>query len=101
MNYASGTYSKAQCDRCGAVVRYGTLRAEYKNFKRTGLMTCTACWDPQHPQDVPRRHPADPVALRDARPRNEIEAVGNATGTAFAPPGGQDYETWIANGGLP
>jgi NAD-dependent SIR2 family protein deacetylase len=98
MMYARGTYSKAQCDRCGQTVRYGTLKAEYKNDKRTGMLTCPDCWDPAHPQDLPKRHKPDPTALRQARPRNEFQAIGDVNNSFSAPPNGQSYEDYVKAG---
>jgi hypothetical protein len=95
--YARGKYSKAACDRCGQVYKYGTLKPEFKNGKRTGLLTCTECWDGEHPQDRPPRPYPDPQALLHARPRSEKNAVGDShpVKNAFAPPNGEAYEDWV------
>lgn len=96
MTYARGTYSKAACDRCGHLYPYGTLQEEYKNDMRTGLMTCEACWDPQHPQDRPPRHIADSQALAHPRPRQEKDADNDSPkeNNAYGPKDGRDYEAW-------
>lgn len=95
--YARGTYAKAACDRCGHPYDYGTLQPEYRNGMRTGLLTCTECWDGEHPQDRPTSHLSDAMALAHARPRQEKAAENDspAENNAFVPENGQDYETWI------
>jgi hypothetical protein len=50
----------AICDRCGLKYKNDELRAEW-----TGLMVCTPCWEPRHPQtliNVPKDDPATPWA---------------------------------------
>ena len=98
-NFASGKYAKAACDRCGHMYRYGSLKEEYKNNQRTGLLTCIECWDGEHPQDIPTRHQSDAEALRHPRPRREQAAVGDspAAANAFSPVG-MDYEAWARLG---
>lgn len=66
------------CDRCGQKLKASELKQEW-----TGLIVCTPCWEPRHPQDFIRtrtdkisvpfsRHPTDkfiddpiPVVLED------------------------------------
>ena len=68
MAYASGKFSKAQCDRCGFVYDYPELKTEWN-----GLKTCPTCYEIKHPQLEPIRHVVDPEALREARPDNDKE----------------------------
>lgn len=63
MNYASGKYARAECDRCGDVYKYTQLQEEWN-----GLRTCPKCWEPKHPQLDPPKARADGEALRHPRP---------------------------------
>ena len=63
MAYALGKYSKGQCDRCGFVYKYLQLKTEWN-----GLKVCSECYEPKHPQLDPKPKPADPQAIRNARP---------------------------------
>ena len=67
--FTSGKYAKAICDRCGDKIMYTKLRLEW-----TGLKVCRTCWDPKTALEFPTNFPADPEALRDPRPDNDIEA---------------------------
>ena len=71
MTYASGKLAVAICDRCGFKKKLHDLRKEW-----TGLKVCDACFEPKHPQLGPFNHIADPEALYDPRPNNDIEANG-------------------------
>lgn len=46
--YVMGDW-KAVCDRCGADFLASQLKKEW-----TGLMCCSRCWEPRHPQDFVR-----------------------------------------------
>lgn len=37
---------KVICDRCGFLFKASELKPEW-----TGLMVCSRCWEPRHPQD--------------------------------------------------
>jgi hypothetical protein len=50
------------CDRCGLKHKNTELRKEW-----TGLMVCSKCWEPKHPQ-LMIRIPADNPAVPWARP---------------------------------
>ena len=71
MAYASGKFSKAQCDRCGFVYKYPELKTEWN-----GLKTCPTCYEIKHPQLEPLRHVIDPEALREARPTESAPTTG-------------------------
>jgi len=83
--FTSGKYSWAICDRCGAKIKYQALRKEW-----TGLQVCRSCWDPKTALEFPTNFPADPEALREPRPDNDVEASnghvyidGSGIGTGF------------------
>ena len=66
--FASGKKAVAMCDRCGCKYLLKTLKYEVVKQKRTGLLVCTDCWDPDHPQLMLGTFPiSDPQALRNPR----------------------------------
>ena len=69
MAYASGKFSKAQCDRCGFVYDYPELKTEWN-----GLKTCPSCWEPKQPQLELRVNVVDPEALWEPRPDKDTPA---------------------------
>lgn len=54
MSYVHGDWN-AICDRCGFEFKASKLREEWN-----GLMVCSQCWEPRHPQDFLRGVPDDP-----------------------------------------
>lgn len=52
--YDSNSYN-ALCDRCGFKFKAHQLKEEWN-----GLMVCSECWEPRHPQDFLRGIPDDP-----------------------------------------
>jgi hypothetical protein len=76
-HFASGKYANAICDICGVRCKYSELRETTIRGRRTGLLTCPTCWDPDHPQNfLPEAVHVlpDAVALRDPRPDTGKEA---------------------------
>lgn len=69
VEFTSGKFAKAMCDRCGDKVDYLDLKEEW-----TGLKVCEVCWDAKTKQEFPTNFPNDPEALRDPRPDNDVEA---------------------------
>lgn len=65
--YATGKRAKAQCPKCGLVVRYQELVKDYR-----GVWVCPDCNDPQHPQEKPPRRVVDAVALRHPQPLQDL-----------------------------
>lgn len=63
--FATGRRALAICDRCGFQIRYRELRAEYSDGHTTGMKVCSACWDPDVPEDPPMV--IDAEQLRDPR----------------------------------
>lgn len=63
MAYAQGKYANGICDRCGQQYKLNTLRKEWTGFK-----VCIECYEPKHPQLLPKRNISDAIALREPRP---------------------------------
>jgi hypothetical protein len=67
--YSAGTYALQICDRCGRRVKYGELKNEVVNKRRTDFLVCDECFDVDHPQwRVGRVRVDDPQSLRDPKP---------------------------------
>jgi NAD-dependent SIR2 family protein deacetylase len=78
--YASGKYSIAICDRCGQQYKYLELKKEWTGFK-----VCPECYEPKHPQLLPKRTLNEPQAIYQPRPQGPTEVVGMQP-TALTPP---------------
>ena len=68
-NFSKGTKARAMCDRCDWEYAYLDLKLEW-----TGLRVCKTCWDPKTALEFPTNFPADPEALENPRPDNDVEA---------------------------
>lgn len=67
--FASGRHALGDCDVCGGTYRLRELREVYVKLKKTNLLACPDCWDPDHPQLQQGMYPIyDPQALRNPRP---------------------------------
>jgi hypothetical protein len=60
----------AICDRCGLKFKASMLKKEW-----TGLMVCSHCWEPRHPQTL-IRVPEEQIATPWARPEAEDVFIG-------------------------
>jgi len=75
--FASGKYSIAECDRCGARYKLTELRQEVIKTKLYQLKVCEDCWDPDQPQLQLGMFPVDdPQALRNPRPDRSYVVSG-------------------------
>lgn len=69
--FASGKKAIAICDRCGFRFRLRELKELVVKTKKTNLLVCSTCWDPDHPQLQLGMYPVDdPQALRNPRTDN-------------------------------
>jgi len=87
MAYASAKFAIALCDRCGFRYKLLELRKEWN-----GLFVCQECYEPKHPQLDPPYHPADPEAIKNARPARQepiVVQVGNPNQSLFSSNGMQ------------
>ena len=66
--FVSGQWN-AECDRCGRWRKSGKLRKEW-----TGLMVCSDCWEPRHPQESLRARVdrQAPQWVRPAQPGTDV-----------------------------
>lgn len=66
--FASGKIAISICDRCGFQYLLKELKYEVVKQKRTGLLVCQSCYNPDHPQLMLGTFPVyDPQALRNPR----------------------------------
>jgi hypothetical protein len=73
--YASGRYAFRICDICGVSYPYNELQGTTIRGKRTHVLACPICWDPDHPQNfLPEAIVFDPEALRDVRPEDYTQS---------------------------
>jgi NAD-dependent SIR2 family protein deacetylase len=68
--YAVGKYAQAICDRCGQQYYLKELKKEW-----TGMKVCQECYEPKHPQLLPKRTINEPIALFEPRPQQPSDIV--------------------------
>lgn len=73
MKYSVGKKTKGMCDRCGWKYELAMLRDEW-----TGLKVCPTCWEPKHEQLTPATNVYDSEFVRDPRPDNDVDDVGDS-----------------------
>jgi hypothetical protein len=98
--FASGKHSISECDRCGFRFRLKLLREIVIKTKKTNILVCGQCWDPDHPQLLLGSFPVDdPQALRNPRPDRSY--VTSGTGLDGYPSiGSRDFQWgWAPVGG--
>ena len=88
--FASGKYSIAECDRCGARYKLTELRQEVIKTKLYQLKVCEDCWDPDQPQLQLGMYPVDdPQAVYQPRPDTSYVSAGlNGLQTTLGGDGG-------------
>jgi len=91
--FASGKYSIAECDRCGARYKLKELKYEIIKTKLYQLKVCQECWDPDQPQLQTGMYPIDdPQAVYQPRP--DITYVSAGLGVDGFPTGGSRDIQW-------
>lgn len=69
--FAAGQRAIAECDRCGQRYKLKQLRELVIRTKKTNILVCPTCWEPDHPQNMQGMYPVeDPQALKNPRPDN-------------------------------
>lgn len=99
--FASGKYSIAECDRCGARFKLKQLRQEVIKTKLYQLKVCEECWDPDQPQLQLGMYPVDdPQAVYQPRPDTSYVSAGlnglqtTLSGDSGVPTGGSRDIQW-------
>lgn len=71
--FSSGKNAIADCDRCGQRTKLRLLKELVIKTKKTNILVCPSCWDPDHPQLQLGMYPiADPQAVRNPRPDTNL-----------------------------
>lgn len=73
MSYRPGA-TRAICDRCGFEYRLSELRKEW-----TGLMVCSADFDPKPPEMTAPKVEPEGVPKPNSRPDNQVDNTPNTT----------------------
>lgn len=78
--FANGKFTIANCDRCGFQYKLTELKEITVRRKKTGLMVCPECWEPDHPQNMQGMYKVvDPQAVHNPRPdTSRAQSVGVA-----------------------
>lgn len=67
--FAAGQKAIAECDRCARRVKLKELKELIIRTKKTNILVCAQCWEPDHPQNLQGMYPVeDPQALKNPRP---------------------------------
>ena len=75
--FAAGHRAIAECDRCGQRYKLKDLRELIIRTKKTNILVCPTCWEPDHPQNMQGMYPVeDPQALKNPRPDNTYRQSG-------------------------
>jgi hypothetical protein len=93
MQFASGKYAIAECDRCGQRYKLSELKKEIIKTKLFEIKVCPSCWDPDQPQLSLGLYPVqDPQAVREPRP--DVSYVTSGVNIANFPNGGSRDIQW-------
>ncbi len=66
--FASGKNAISECDRCGQQFKLTALKEIIVRTRKTNVMVCPQCWEPDHPQNMQGMYPVqDPQGLRNPR----------------------------------
>jgi hypothetical protein len=75
--FAAGRIAIAECDRCGQRYKLKQLKELVIRTKKTNMLVCPTCWEPDHPQNLQGMYPVqDPQALKNPRRDNTYLASG-------------------------
>lgn len=73
--FATGRYAWGMCDVCGIRCKHRDLKETTQAGRRTGLLSCPTCWDPDQPQNFLYLYvTTDAQAIRNARPDTGLGA---------------------------
>jgi len=75
--FTSGKYAISECDRCGQRYKLTVLKELIVRTRKTNIMVCPECWEPDHPQNMQGMYPVeDPQGLRNPRPDKSLAPTG-------------------------
>ena len=75
--FAAGRIAISECDRCGQRYKLSVLKELIVRTKRTNILVCPECWEPDHPQNLQGMYPVeDPQALKNPRRDNSYYSSG-------------------------
>ncbi len=75
--FASGKNAISECDRCGQQFKLTALKEIIVRTRKTNVMVCPQCWEPDHPQNMQGMYPVqDPQGLRNPRPDKSLAFTG-------------------------
>ena len=75
--FTSGKYAISECDRCGQRYKLTALKEIIVRTRKTNVMVCPECWEPDHPQNMQGMYPVeDPQGLRNPRPDKSLASTG-------------------------
>lgn len=75
--FTSGKHAISECDRCGQRYKLTALKELIVRTRKTNVMVCPTCWEPDHPQNMQGMYPVqDPQGLRNPRPDNSLTYTG-------------------------
>ena len=100
VNFASGKFAIAECDRCGFRFKLTELKGLVIKTKNVNILVCQSCWEPDQPQLQLGMYPVnDPQAVRNPRPDTSYNSSGTnglqlVAGTAGYPEGGSRTYQW-------
>ena len=75
--FTSGKYAISECDRYGQRYKLTVLKELIVRTRKTNIMVCPECWEPDHPQNMQGMYPVeDPQGLRNPRPDKSLASTG-------------------------
>ena len=75
--FTSGKYAISECGRCGQRYKLTVLKELIVRTRKTNIMVCPECWEPDHPQNMQGMYPVeDPQGLRNPRPDKSLASTG-------------------------
>jgi hypothetical protein len=95
--FASNKFTIAECDRCGFQYKLKTLKEIYIRTRKTNLLVCNTCWEPDHPQNLQGMYPVtDAQAVRNPRPAQNTSNI-NVIQWGWNPVGFNDGNGLVTN----
>jgi hypothetical protein len=91
--FTAGRIAIAECDRCGQQYKLKQLKELVIRTKKTNMLVCPTCWEPDHPQNMQGMYPVeDPQAVRN--PRRDTTYLVSGLNYLGDPSGGSRDIQW-------